>query len=53
MKDIFKNFLFTKQILVNDTGMKSKDAFNTILALARLFNIKIIAGGELQLRNII
>lgn len=47
MRDLFKNFLFSKQILVNDTGIKEEDAFSVMLSLAKLFNIKLTKGREL------
>lgn len=45
MKDIFKNFLFGKHILVNETG-EHEDAASVMITLARLYNIKIVKGGE-------
>ena len=47
MRDIFKNFLFSKQILVNDAGIREEDAFSVMLSLAKLFNIKLTKGREL------
>lgn len=47
MKEIFKNYLFSKQILVNDTGIKEEDAFSVMLSLGKLFNVKLIKGREL------
>lgn len=45
MKDIFKNYLFGKHILVNESG-KDKDAASVMITLAKLYNIKIVKGGE-------
>uniref|UniRef100_UPI0040575275 hypothetical protein n=1 Tax=Agathobacter sp. TaxID=2021311 RepID=UPI0040575275 len=44
MKEVLKKFLFSKQILVNESGTKNEDAFSVVLTLARLFNIKIMEG---------
>lgn len=46
MKGIFKDFLFGKQMLVNESG-EDKDAASVIITLARLYNIKVVKGGEL------
>lgn len=45
VKEIFKNFLFGKHILVDESG-ECEDAASVIITLARLYNIKIIEGGE-------
>ncbi len=53
MNSLYKDFLFTKHYLVNDNisdadGLNAeKNIFESLFALAQLFNIKIIKGQEL------
>lgn len=47
MQDIFKNYLFSKQILVNDTNICGEEAFSVMLSMAKLFNIRLTNGREL------
>lgn len=42
-----RNYLFTRHILVNDTGEKSEYCFETRYALAYFLNIRITAGADL------
>lgn len=54
MKDIFKNYLFNKHILVNEGDIESTEIqFDTIFALANLFNIRITEGEKLASREMI
>lgn len=46
MKEIYKQFLFGKHILVNETG-PDPHAFETAFSLANLLGIRLIAGAEL------
>lgn len=45
MKEIFKYFLFGKNILVSENELDN-DAGSVIITLAKLYNIKVIKGGE-------
>lgn len=47
MKKVFKDYLFNKHYFVNDSGEKSEQAFETLFALANLFDIKITSGQSL------
>lgn len=47
MQDIFKNYLFSKQILVNDTEVCQEEAFSVMISLAKLFNVRLTSGSEL------
>lgn len=60
MKDVFKEYLFEKHILVNDSPVfyaSSKDqdltSFATIVALAKMFSIRIVAGAEIVSESMI
>ncbi|MCR5661554.1 MAG: hypothetical protein K6G50_05440 [bacterium] len=59
MNSVYKDFLFTKHYLVNDNLSEEasqnteKNIFETLFALANLFNIKIIKGKELALSDMI
>ncbi len=44
MNNNFKNYLFTKHILVNDTADNDATALSVVFALAKLFNIKVTEG---------
>lgn len=46
MKDLFKEYLFNKNVLVCDAE-PDPDAFSVLFALANKFNIKVTSGGEL------
>ena len=52
MKDVFKNYLFTKGVLVSD-GEKDPNAFSVLFSLANRFNIKITEGAELAREEMI
>ncbi len=45
MKDYFKNYLFTKHILVADE--EPKDQFETAVSLSKIYAVKVIKGLEL------
>ena len=60
MKDIFKEYLFQKHILVNDSPVfyaSSKEqrsaTFATVVALAKMFSIKIVDGVEMVSESMI
>ncbi|MBR4396056.1 MAG: hypothetical protein IKT01_06700 [Eubacteriaceae bacterium] len=53
MKDIYKNYLFAKRILVSEKNSSPEEAFSVVFSLASLFNIKIVSGGELAEPGII
>ena len=60
MKDIFKDQLFARHILVHDDGSYTKDAdkdvceaFNTVLTLARKFGIRVTKGATRANRTMI
>ena len=46
MKKQFKEYLFDKHYFVQDSKKSKKDAFAVMYALAKLFGIRIISGGE-------
>ena len=46
MKKQFKEYLFDKHYFVQDSKKSKKDAFAVMYALANLFGIRIISGGE-------
>ena len=54
MKNIYKNYLFEKHILVSegDAG-KTENQFETLFALANLFNIRIVSGEKLVREDMI
>lgn len=47
MNKIFKNYLFDKHILVNDTEKDEANAFSVVFALANRLGIKVTSGYEL------
>ncbi len=48
MKNIYKNYLFEKHILVNERKTETiENQFETLFALANLFNIRIVEGEKL------
>ena len=47
MDTILKNYLFTKHILVADNRAETGHPFETLVALARLFGIRVTKGQEL------
>ena len=53
MQKIFKDYLFGKHILVHESGVKCEDAFETLFALANLFNIRITEGQALATKDMI
>ena len=52
MKEIYKNYLFEKHILVND-GEKETTVFETLFSLAHFFGIRITDGKELATASMI
>ena len=46
MKELFKDYLFQKHILVSETG-DEKNAFEVVFSLANLFGIRIVSGEKL------
>ena len=46
MKEIYKDYLFEKHILVSDGKYEEKNVFETLFALAHFFNIRIVKGGK-------
>ena len=53
MKKIFKEYLFTKHILVNESSEAGENSFETVFSLAKLFSVKITSGAELACRNML
>ena len=53
MTDRLKEFLFSKYILVNDTGENKAECFPTVFALAHRFGIRITQGMELAVPEMI
>lgn len=60
MKDVFKDQLFARHILVHEDGSHTRDydkdideAFNTVLTLAHKFGIRITKGARLANRSMI
>ena len=47
LKDIFKDYLFDKSILVNDTGKNEANAFPALYSLATRLGINVTSGHEL------
>ena len=47
MKEIYKDYLFEKHILVSDGEIEEKHVFETLFAMAHFFGIKITKGREL------
>jgi len=47
MKEIYKEYLFEKHILVNDGETEEKYVFETLFAMAHFFGVKITKGKEL------
>ena len=52
MKQVFHDYLFTHHLLVND-GQSCEHAFESLYALADLFNIRILSGEKLADQNMI
>ena len=50
---IYKNILFSKHILVRDQRAEEKCVPEVLFSLAKLFNIRIIKGGDLAHRDMI
>ena len=46
MKELFKNYLFTKHILVAETKPDAEESFNTLVALKNKLGINIVKGME-------
>lgn len=44
MKEIYKDYLFEKHILVSDEETEEKHVFETMFAMAHFFGIKITKG---------
>lgn len=58
MNSIYKDFLFSKHYLVNDSNSDNyqnteNKVFETLFSLAHFFNIKIVKGAELALSDMI
>ena len=53
LKDVFKNYLFDKSILVNDTKKNEAAAFPAVYALATELGINITSGHELATAQIL
>ena len=52
MKEIYKDYLFEKHILVSDGEKEEKHVFETLFAMAHFFGIKNYKGqGACALRN--
>ena len=47
MKEIYKEYLFEKHILVSDGETEEKHVFETLFAMAHFFGVKITKGREL------
>lgn len=52
MKQVFHDYLFTQHLLVSD-GQTGEHTFESLYALADLFNIRILSGEKLADRNMI
>ena len=44
MKEIYKDYLFEKHILVSDEETEEKHVFETLFAMAHFFGVKITKG---------
>ncbi len=53
MDKTLKNYLFTKHILVVDSGYPKGHAFEVLISMARLFGIRVTKGQELLTRQMI
>ncbi len=53
MEAIYKNYLFTKHILVNDYKKENNHAFSSLYSFAHYFNIKIVKGKHLATEELI
>lgn len=53
MKDIYRNYLFTKGILVSNGEKEPKEAFETLYSLAHFFGVRITDGAVLAGRELI
>lgn len=47
MREIYKDYLFEKHILVRENNVEEKNVFETLFALAHFFGIRIIKGEKL------
>ena len=47
MRELYKNYLFEKHILVSESGAEQGNRFETLFSLANLFNIRIVEGEKL------
>ena len=52
MNKVFKDYLFTKHILVSEKG-EDANAFETLFAIANMFNIRVKKGQALAEREMI
>ncbi|MBO4782986.1 MAG: TerD family protein [Lachnospiraceae bacterium] len=52
MEKVFKDYLFSKHILVSENG-KDENAFETLFTIANMFSIRITEGQELAEREMI
>ena len=53
MKELFKNYLYEKNILVNDYKTPVEHPFETAFSLARLFGIRVVEGHDLLHHSLI
>ena len=47
MKEIYKEYLFEKHILVSDGEKEEKHVFETLFAMAHFFGVKLQRAGSL------
>ena len=52
MKDIFINYLFSKGFFVGEEG-NSTNAIETLISLAKIFDIQIVSGHEMASKEMI
>ena len=52
MQRLYKDYLFSKHILVNE-GISDENAFETLFSIANMFNIKVVSGQSLAERGMI
>lgn len=53
MKELYKDFLFTKHVLVNDYQESPENVFEVLFSFANLFGIKIVKGKELACKPLL
>ena len=47
MKEVYKDYLFEKHILISEGMSEEKHVFETLFAMAHFFGVKITKGREL------